>query len=66
LPPNLSARELDMPPVALTRRGNRRAIAISGAGEVNLGPRKLQKRAPVQEAGEVDLGPRKLRSRAPK
>ena len=66
MPPNLGARGPDMPLVASTRRGKRRAIAISGAGEVNLGPRKLRKRAPVQEAGEVDLGPRKLRSGAPK
>jgi hypothetical protein len=55
-----------MPGVASTRMGKRRAIAISGAGKVNLRPRKLQKRAVVQEDGEVDLGLRKLRRRAPK
>jgi hypothetical protein len=55
-----------MPPVASPRKGKRRAIDISGAREVNLRPRKLQKRALVQEAGEVDLGLRKLRNRAPK
>jgi hypothetical protein len=47
LPLNLSAKELDIPLVASTKRGKCRAIAISGTGEVSLGLRKLQKRAPV-------------------
>jgi hypothetical protein len=61
---NLSARELDMPQVVLTRKGKRKAVAILGTEEVSSGPRKLQMRAPAQEAGELDLGPRKLRKRA--